>query len=112
MRYDTYYNLPTRYWRNFCGHSGAFEKVSKKWPFFWSSVDRFGPFSRTADRIAAPPTGMDRGRYGAYICGASRVLRVKIDVGTCENVILDEKNAIFPESFAAAPLNENMLPRA
>jgi hypothetical protein len=80
--------------------------------FFWSSLDLFGPFSRTADRIAAPPTGMDRGRYGACICGASRVLRVEIDVGTCENVISDEKNAIFPESFAAAPLNENMLPGA
>jgi hypothetical protein len=91
------------------GHS---KRCRKNGPFFWSSVDLFGPFSRTADRIAAPPTGMDRGRYGACICGASRVLRVKIDVGTWENVISDEKKAIFPESFAAAPLNENMLPGA
>lgn len=91
------------------GHS---KRCRKNGTFFWSSLDLFGPFSRTADRIAAPPTGMDRGRYGACIRGASRVLRVKIDVGTCENVILDEKNVIFPESFAAAPLNENMLPGA
>jgi hypothetical protein len=79
--------------------------------FFGLNLDCFGPFSSKGNRIAAPPTGIYTGRYGAYVCGVSLYLSVKIGEVAWENVIWDKNNAIFRGSFAAPPLSANMPPQ-